>query len=112
MDDNPVKCYRCGSCCITPVAMVPVTKESDISTDFLDSLRESHSPEYVDEYSEKHSMFLGGVRCPWLIDEENGTTTCAVHEKRGSDCRNYPDPTTGSIYCKVGKAYAERNNSK
>lgn len=105
--DNPVKCYRCGSCCKATVAMVPATKESDISPDLIESLYKSHCSDYVNDYLDKHSMFAGGGRCQWLIDEEDGTTTCAVHDKRGSDCRNYPDPTSGSTYCKVGKMYSD-----
>jgi len=53
-------------------------------------------------YFDENAVFQG-ERCKWLVDEADGTTTCSIYEKRGSDCRNYPDPTTGSAYCKVGK---------
>lgn len=99
---NPVKCYRCGSCCGNFSAMVPATKDSDLSPDYLDKLRGEHGEEYVMDYFDEHAIFQG-VRCKWLVDAEDGTTICSIYEKRGSDCRNYPDPTTGSTYCKVGK---------
>jgi len=94
-------CYRCGSCCHEMVAMVPKDESSNLSPDFLANLEKSHGFDYVDEYIDNNSV-LQGMRCQWLRDEPDGTTTCLVYEKRSSDCRNYPDPTITS-FCRVGK---------
>jgi Fe-S-cluster containining protein len=86
--------------------MVPATENSDLSPDFLRKLEDVHGVDYVMEYFDKNAIFQG-ERCKWLNNEDDGTTTCTIYEKRGSDCRNYPDPTTGSTYCKVGKIRME-----
>ena len=91
--------------------MVPATKDSNLSPDFLESLHDTHGFEYVDAYLDDHAIFQG-ERCQWLVDNDDGTTTCSVYDIRSSDCRDYPDPTTGSTYCKVGKMYADRNYCK
>lgn len=104
---KPVKCYRCGSCCGNFSAMVPASETSDLSPDFLEKLRVEYGDEYVMTYFDEHAMFQG-ERCEWLINETDGSTTCSLYEMRGSDCRNYPDPTAGSTYCRVGKLKMER----
>lgn len=92
------KCYRCGTCCKNYIALVPKTKESDLSPDFLDKYSETHTFAEVDQYISENSQPMGEI-CPWLVEDDIGVYSCAVYEHRSSQCRDYP-----SCDCKIGKA--------
>ena len=100
-----IKCYRCGTCCHDVYATVPKDISSDLSPNFLKALEEKEGREAVIDYFDNNGVLPMG-RCYWLKDEPDGTTTCLAHDRRGDDCRNYPDPTLSKI-CKVGKMKTE-----
>ena len=102
LNNKEFVCYRCGSCCMAPFATVPKYVNSDLSPDFLDNLRATKGDKVASEYFKEHGILPSG-RCKWLQDGPDGTTTCLVHERRGSDCRNYP----ASGVCRVGKLKIE-----
>lgn len=95
---QPVKCYRCGYCCKTSIAIVPKTETSDISPEKLSTMEWDACQKYLDE----HSMGIEG-NCPWLVNMPDGkTTACKVHDLRGSCCRDYPDAGL-QTHCHIGK---------
>ena len=90
-------CHRCGTCCKDFLATVPKHVDSDLSPDHLNSMELDAAMAYLDEHAE-----MQGVRCRWLIDNEDGTCSCGAYERRSEDCRNYPDLTV-QTRCKVGE---------
>lgn len=101
------KCYRCGTCCKGFIALVPKTKESDLSPEFLEEYGKTHTDEELFQYIEENSQDMGEV-CPWLIEDTDDFCSCAVYEHRSSQCREYP-----GCDCKIGrmKNHKKGNNN-
>jgi len=78
--------------------MVPKHASSNLSPWFLSGMEEKHGYDYISKYVEDNSE-LQGERCKWLVDEEDGTTTCSAQDRKSSDCLNYPNDDE----CRVGK---------
>ena len=103
---NKIECYRCGSCCQTPFATVPKDISSNLSPTFLKNLKVKKGEKAVIDYFDNNGVLPDG-RCHWLKNEPDGTTTCLAYDRRGDDCRNYPDPTIAK-FCRVGKLKIEK----
>ena len=90
-----MNCFRCGYCC-SSLAVIPKTKDSDISPDKLASL----SIEESIKYTEEHCHFTGADNqpCGWLEQVSETSYVCSVYEHRGSCCRDY----CADQQCKIG----------
>lgn len=69
------------------LAVVPKYGNSNLDSEFLETMSEDKADQYFSENSE-----LMGTPCKWL-DRDQLTTeaTCKVHIQRGDECRNYPE---------------------
>ena len=96
--ESKAECYRCGTCCRGYFAIVPKYFDADISPSNVEFIEIMYGYTYLKDYLEEYSEFCVS-RCKWLVDNEDGTTSCAVYERRSSSCRNYPD----NDVCRIGK---------
>nr|WP_275900751.1 YkgJ family cysteine cluster protein [Paenibacillus periandrae] len=92
---------RSGLCCTTMLAVVPKYGNSNLDSEFLETMSEDKADQYFSENSE-----LMGTPCKWL-DRDQLTTeaTCKVHIQRGDECRNYPEAFKKDQWCTVGLDY-------
>lgn len=94
-----MKCYQCGFCCKGFLGIVPKTRDSNLSPDFLHELESTNGLEYVLSYIDNNSELMADP-CKWLVEGLDGKCFCDVYEHRSSNCRDYPNG-----FCNIGKAY-------
>jgi len=81
------KCYRCGYCCAG--CLVPKDEASDLSPDYLDSLKRIHGEDFAAGYAKENSISAGD-RCRWLaINPDGRTTSCTAYARRSAVCRKH-----------------------
>lgn len=88
------------------LAAVPLHFESNLDPEYIDSLPMAEADSYMELNAE-----LMGTPCKWLIrDEVTTEATCKVHDRRSSDCRNYPEDLSrkGEHWCPVGLMYWQK----
>jgi len=85
--------------------MIPKYSTSNLAPQFLENMEETEGYEYTSKYVDDHADYQG-ERCKWLQDNEDSTTTCLAHDRKSSDCINYPDATM-QTECRVGKRKME-----
>lgn len=114
-------CFRCGYCCRGSFAIIPKTKNSDLSRTHFEYLEEKYGIDFAKNYIAKNSESLYQIHlanktgelpkyklpCKWLVQEyfevsgeyaKLSPSSCKVYGKRSGTCTNYKK----GKWCNIG----------